>query len=104
MKKLKVVALFVVMMCGLVGCKEDVEVHTEYVKAQPLQLHIEETVQETVEQAKVSAEIAMEEAKKEFSPYYVAVSSLNIRQAPDTNSLGIWRLYKCVCRWEMGRT
>lgn len=40
MKKLKVVALFVVMMCGLVGCKEDVEVHTEYVKAQPLQLHI----------------------------------------------------------------
>lgn len=86
MKKLKVVALFVVMMCVLVGCKEDVEVHTEYVKAQPLQLHIEETVQETVEQAKVSAEIAMEEAKKEFSPYYVAVSSLNIRQAPDTNS------------------
>lgn len=86
MKKLKVVALFVVMMCGLVGCKEDVEVHTEYVKAQPLQLHIEETVQETVEQAKVSAEIAMEEAKKEFSPYYVVVSSLNIRQAPDTNS------------------
>ena len=30
MKKLKVVALLVVMMCGLVGCKEDVEVHTEY--------------------------------------------------------------------------
>ena len=66
MKKLKVVALLVVMMCGLVGCKEDVEVHTEYAKAQPLQLHIEEAVQETVEQAKVSAEIAMEEAKKEF--------------------------------------
>ena len=86
MKKLKVVALLVVMMCGLVGCKEDVEVHTEYVKAQPLQLHIEETVQETVEQAKVNAEIAMEEAKKEFSPYYVVASSLNIRQAPDTNS------------------
>ena len=86
MKKLKVVALLVVMMCGLVGCKEDVEVHTEYAKAQPLQLHIEEAVQETVEQAKVSAEIAMEEAKKEFSPYYVAVSSLNIRQAPDVNS------------------
>lgn len=87
MKKLKVVALLVVMMYGLVGCKEDVEVHTEYVKAQPLQLHIEETVQEAVEQAKVSAEIATEEAEKEFSPYYVAVSSLNIRQAPDTNSL-----------------
>lgn len=86
MKKLKVVALLVVMMCGLVGCKEDVEVHTKYVKAQPLQLHIEETVQETVEQAKVNAEIAMEEAKKEFSPYYVVASSLNIRQAPDTNS------------------
>ena len=34
MKKLKVVALLVVMMCGLVGCKEDVEVHTEYAKAQ----------------------------------------------------------------------
>lgn len=86
MKKLKVVVLLAIMMCGLVGCKEDVEVHTEYAKAQPLQLHIEEAVQETVEQAKVSAEIAMEEAKKEFSPYYVAVSSLNIRQAPDTNS------------------
>lgn len=86
MKKLKVVALLVVMMCGLVGCKEDVEVHTEYVKAQPLQLYTEEVVQETVEQAKVSAEIAIEEVEKEFSPYYVAVSSLNIRQAPDTNS------------------
>lgn len=86
MKKLKVVALLAIMMCGLVGCKEDVEVHTEYAKAQPLQLHIEEVVQETVEQAKVSAEIAMGEAKKEFSPYYVAVSSLNIRQAPDVNS------------------
>lgn len=86
MKKLKVVALLVVMICGLVGCKEDVEVHTEYVKAQPLQLYTKEVVQETVEQAKVSAEIATEEAEKEFSPYYVAVSSLNIRQAPDTNS------------------
>lgn len=86
MKKLKVVALLVVMMCGLVGCKEDVEVHTEYVKAQPLQLYTEKVVQETVEQAKVSAEIAIEEAEKEFSPYYVVVSSLNIRQAPDTNS------------------
>ena len=86
MKKLKVVALLVVMVCGLVGCKEDVEVHTEYVKAQPLQLYTEEVVQETVEQAKVSAEIAIEEAEKEFSPYYLAVSSLNIRQAPDTNS------------------
>ena len=51
MKKLKVVALLAVMMCGLVGCKEDVEVHTEYAKAQPLQLHIEEAVQETVEHA-----------------------------------------------------
>ena len=86
MKKLKVVALLVVMMCGLVGCKEDVEVHTEYAKAQPLQLYIEEAVQETAEQVKVSAEIAIEEAEKEFSPYYVAVSSLNIRQAPDVNS------------------
>ncbi len=86
MKKLRVVALLAVMMCGLVGCKEDVEVHTECAKAQPLQLHIEEVVQETVEQAEVSAEIAMEEVKKEFSPYYVAVSSLNIRQAPDVNS------------------
>lgn len=93
MKKLKVVALFVVMMCGLVGCKEDVEVHTEYVKAQPLQLHIEETVQETVEQAKVSAEIAMEEAKKEFSPYYVVVSSLNIRQAPYTSGMKSYMPY-----------
>lgn len=65
MKKLKVVALLVVMMCGLVGCKEDVEVHTEYVKAQPLQLYTEEVVQETVEQAKVSAEIAIEEVEKE---------------------------------------
>ena len=75
MKKLKVVALLVVMMCGLVGCKEDVEVHTEYVKAQPLQLYTEEVVQETVEQAKVSAEIATEEAEKEFSPYYVDTNS-----------------------------
>lgn len=65
MKKLKVVALLVVMMCGLVGCKEDVEVHTEYVKAQPLQLYTDEVVQETVEQAKVSAEIAIEEVEKE---------------------------------------
>lgn len=86
MKKLKVVALLVVMVCGLVGCKEDVEVHTEYAKAQPLQLYTEEVVQETAEQVKVSAEIAIEEAEKEFSPYYVAVSSLNIRQAPDINS------------------
>ena len=77
MKKLKVVALLVVMMCGLVGCKKDVEVHTKYAKAQPLQLYTEEVVQETVEQAKVSAEITIKEAEKEFSPYYVAVSSLN---------------------------
>lgn len=42
MEKLKVVALLVVMVCGLVGCKEDVEVHTEYVKAQPLQLYTKE--------------------------------------------------------------
>ena len=65
MKKLKVVALLVVMVCGLVGCKEDVEVHTEYAKAQPIQLYTEEVVQETAEQVKVSAEIAIEEAEKE---------------------------------------
>ena len=86
MKKMRVVALLAIIMCGLVGCKEDVEVHNDYAKAQPLQLHIEEVVQESVEQAMIAAETTKEEINKEFLSYYVATDNLNVREQPDYNS------------------